>query len=347
MNGAPVGGPVEAGQEPSLSAARSRLLNPKILAWLRWGLTLITFAAIFWYIRSRPRLDISALSLRWRYLACASICLPPLLYLRACKWRLLLRGAAPEVTLAQACRSYLGAMALGLVTPGRIGEFSRGLYLPHRSVQGWRSAGLVLIDNWIDFLAVAAWACLGWLIWFGPEGLILGAAAALVFAPIPFWLRAAGMVTWVLPSRWGFRESARRAMSAGEGVSRQDFLASFATALMAYGLEWLQAAFLLAFLAPALPHPWRLAGMMALVALANSIQVTFAGLGVREGVSMLLLAREGVGPEAAVLAAFLQSTLVLFLPAVAGLAVKPVALYGGGEGASSPASKGLMKARAK
>ncbi|MDB5049492.1 MAG: hypothetical protein JWO30_2563 [Fibrobacteres bacterium] len=312
-------------------SARSRLLNPKILTWLRAGLTLLTFAAIAWYVHSRPRLDVSALSLRWGYLAAACACLPPLLYLRAVKWRILLRGAVPDITLRQALRSYLGAMALGLVTPGRVGEFSRGLYLPQREAQGWRTAGLVLIDNWIDFLAVLAWACLGWLACFGGRGLAWGAALAMVFAPIPFWLRTAAKVTSKLPSWKGLRDSAHKGFEAGTGVAGRDYLGAFGAGLAAYGLEWLQIAFLLAFLAPSLPDPWRLAGMMALVSLANTFQVTLAGLGVREGIAMVLLAREGVGPEAAVVAAFLQSALVLFVPALAGLAVKPVALYAGNE----------------
>ncbi|MDQ3002503.1 MAG: flippase-like domain-containing protein [Fibrobacterota bacterium] len=306
---------------------RSLLFNPKVLSRLRLGLTLLTFAAIGWYLHSRPRFDISAATLRWDCLALAGACLPPLLWLRAVKWRILLRGAAPDVTLGQALRSYLGAMALGLVTPGRVGEFSRGLYLPQRQVQGWRGAGLVLIDNWIDFLAVLVWACLGWAVCFGARGLVFGALLALIFAPIPFWLRHSSKVTERLSSRWGFRDSANKTMAAGNGISWKDWASAFAAGLFAYGLEWLQISLLLSFLAPAVLDPWRLAGMMALVTLANSFQVTLAGLGVREGISMVFLAREGVGPDAAVLAAFLQSALILFVPALLGLMVKPVALY--------------------
>jgi glycosyltransferase 2 family protein len=317
----------DRGRPPSPLRLR-RLLRPEVLSKLRLVLTLLTFAALAWYIHTRPRPDLSGLQLRWSLLALSAACLPPLLLLRALKWKILLRGAAPDVTLMQAFRSYLGAMALGLVTPGRVGEFSRGIYLPQRSVQGWRGAGLVMIDNWIDTLAVLVWACLGWLVCFGPGGLALGGLAVLIFAPIPFWFRAAARVTSRLPSRWGLRESARKGLAAGEGVSRKDYFGAFATGLAAYGLEWLQISLLLGFLSPAVPEPWRLAGMMALVSLANSFQVTLAGLGVREGISMVLLAREGVGAGAAVLAAFLQSALILFIPALAGLAVKPIALYG-------------------
>jgi hypothetical protein len=306
---------------------RSNFLTPERLTWLRLGLTAITFAAIAWYVHSRPRIEFSALNLRWEWLAWALACLPPMLYLRARKWRILLSGAANGVTLGQAFRSYLGAMALGLATPGRVGEFSRGLYLPQPALQGWRSAGLVIIDNWLDFLAVLAWSTLGLYVCLGPKGLALGLALALVAGPIPLWLRAAGKVSSLLPSRWGFRSSAKTALDAGATVAWKDYAGAYGCALLAYGFEWLQIAFLLEFLAPSIPEPWHLAGMMALVSLANTFQVTMAGMGVREGIAMLLLAREGVAAEPALLGAFLQSCMVLVLPALAGLAVKPIALY--------------------
>jgi uncharacterized membrane protein YbhN (UPF0104 family) len=319
------------GPRPPHSVSRTTFFTPKRLAWLRFGLTALTFIAIAWYVHSRPRIEFSRLNLRWEYLAWAAACLPPMLYLRARKWRILLRGASADVTLPQAFRSYLGAMALGLVTPGRVGEFSRGLYLPQPALQGWRSAGLVIIDNWLDFLAVLAWSCLGLFAWLGPKGLALGCVAALILAPIPFWLRAAGRVASLLPSRWGFRSSAKAALEAGMDVTLKDYAGAYGCALLAYGFEWLQIAFLLEFLAPSIPEPWHLAGMMALVSLANTFQVTMAGMGVREGMAMLLLAREGVGAEVALIGAFLQSALTLILPALAGLAVKPVALYSGSE----------------
>jgi hypothetical protein len=88
-------------------------------------------------------------------------------------------------------------------------------------------------------------------------------------------------------------------------------------------LEWLQLILLLQGLVPVEAEAWRVAGVMALVALAGTVQVTLAGLGVREGVSMMLLATIGIAAEPAVVAAFLQSVLILFVPALAGLAFRP------------------------
>jgi predicted Na+-dependent transporter len=42
---------------------------------------------------------------------------------------------------------------------------------------------------------------------------------------------------------------------------------------------------------------------------------------------MLLLAKEGVGNDTALLAAFIQTALILLLPALLGLFFRPVALY--------------------
>jgi ABC-type xylose transport system permease subunit len=84
---------------------------------------------------------------------------------------------------------------------------------------------------------------------------------------------------------------------------------------------------------------------MAIVTLANSFQVTLAGLGMREGLAMVLLAGEGVGPEAAVAASFLQTCLGQFAPALAGLAARPVPESAGGtEGVGAAGATGAAGA---
>jgi hypothetical protein len=320
-------------------------VKSRTLAWIRLALTVLTFAFIAWYLRARPHLDFSVLHPRWGCFFLAAACTLPALGLRALKWKMLLRGLVPDVTYFQALRSYAGALSLGLLTPGRVGEFSRGWYLPQPAARGWRVAGLVLIDNWLDALAVLAWACLGWLFRFGATGFLLGLGAAAVLAPVQAWLRLAGRVTSRLPRLRGLRDGAGQGLAAGETVSGRDWARSYALAVAAFAFDWLQAALLLAFLLPGVPSPWRLAGIMAIVTLANSFQVTLAGLGMREGLAMVLLAGEGVGPEAAVAASFLQTCLGQFAPALAGLAARPVPESAGGtEGVGAAGATGAAGA---
>ncbi|MEO7424209.1 MAG: lysylphosphatidylglycerol synthase transmembrane domain-containing protein [Fibrobacteria bacterium] len=300
------------------------MFSPANLVRYRLALTAVTLAALGWYLYSRPRLDLASLDLHWGKLAFAGLCVPVLLFLRAAKWRIILKGPAPDITLMQSLRSYLGASALALVTPGRVGEFSRGLYLTQPAVQGWRGAGLVVLDNWLDTLAVLAWACPGWLACLGWGGLALGPALFLALAPIPLWLRLVSKVASRLPRRWGLRDWAGNCLAVARGVPAGNLIGGGVLSLAAYGLEWLQFWFLLGFLVPVAMDPFRMAGLMALVSLANSFQVTLAGLGIREGMAMLLLGTQGVESEPAVMAAFFQTVLVLILPAVLGLGIKPV-----------------------
>lgn len=297
-----------------------------------------TLGAVAWYLYSRPRPDWSAFDLRWELLAASAACMPVLLWMRSLKWRILLRGLAPDVTLGQAFRSYMGSMALALVTPGRVGELTRGLYLPHKAVQGWKGAGLVLIDSWTDLISVLGWACLGWAVYLGPPGLLLGAVLFAVAAPISSWLSLFATVISKLPMPGTLRDWSMRCLPARGDVPGGDLLRASLLGLAAYGVEWLQLVLLLRGLIPLEAEPWRVAGVMSLVALCNSVQITLAGLGIREGLSMMLLAGLGIPPEAAVMAAFLQAVMLLFIPALAGLAVKPSAFQESSVPAASPLS---------
>lgn len=325
--------------KPWADNARALLRSPRALGRLRILLTAATLAAVAWYLWKRPSLDTAGLRLDWGRLALAVACLPVLLGLRAAKWRMILRNLAPDATLRQAFRSYLGSMALALVTPARVGELSRGLYLPQQAVQGWKGAGLVLLDSWTDFLAVLIWSCLGWAaLWgWGPAGLAPGLLLVAFFAPVSLWLRLGPAILSRLPSRGGFRDWAGRCLPGPRDVPGGDLFRASLLGLAAYGVEWLQFILLLQGLVPVEAQGWRLVGIVALVTLANSFQVTLAGLGVREGLAMALLARIGIAAEPAAAAAFLQSVLVLFIPALAGLPLKPVALLGGeGKPESAP-----------
>ena len=299
-------------------------MNGKVKGLLRLALTAATLAVLLWYLQSRPRAGIAWGDLRWSRFVGALALLPGVLGLRAYKWRVLLRSVVPAITFGQAVRSYLGGIPLGLVTPGRVGEFSRGLYLAQTAARGWRGAGLVLIDNWLDFLAVLAWAALGASAAYGFRGFAAGALALALFGPITFWIRRFSGLATRLPAARGLRDSLTQMLASGASLRAPGWLAAAALAFAAYGMEWTLAALLIGFLSPAAPAPWVLAGLLALVSLANSVQVTLGGMGIREGVSVALLARVGIPPGAAALAAFLQGGLVVFLPALFGLLVKPV-----------------------
>ena len=302
---------------------------------LRLALTLLTLAVLGYSIFHARRM----LQEPWQWNGpwlVGSIAVAVILFLgRAWKWRLLIASLDSSISFKQACTSYLGAMPLALVTPGRLGELSRCLFLPQKSVHNLAGAGRVMMDNWTDFLAVLVWSTLGAYLLWGWPGAILGIAASLIFNQLKLWLKVLRYLLnkltlihsqkkMVLLRGMGLlKERIEQEFPSLENLSTRDYTASVTLGILLYGLEWLQLAFLLRFLGFT-PHNFLiLGGLMALATLANSIQVTIAGVGVREGLAVLLLAKAGVDYRVALVAAFIQFALNLMVPALLGLTLKP------------------------
>jgi glycosyltransferase 2 family protein len=305
---------------------------PDLPAWIRRGLRLLlTFAACLWIVRHLER---SAAGLawppspEWACLAGSVLLLAANIPLRALKWLAILRHREKRATFRESLTSYLGAMPLSMITPGRVGEVSRVLYLPHASLRGWRAAALLAADKLTDLLSVGVWSVAGFTALFGLRGFLASAAGVAAAACLPsLFLRA--------PFFRGLREaSGPGALGAlrrilGQAVPDADLLAPrrmalpLALGMAAYGVEWLQFSLLVdAFTPGPVPYP-PLAGLTAVIILANAFQLTIGGLGLREGLSMVLLAPLGIPAEAALAAAFGMFVVGQALPSLAGLAVRP------------------------
>lgn len=304
-----------------MSATRTRLVS---LARI-----LLTAALLAWVIGAlRERTDGLGFpdSVGWGHLALAVLLLPANLLFRAWKWLRIVRAVEPRATLGESLRSYLGAMPLTVITPGKVGEFARGMFFPHKSLQGWQASSLVVVDKYTDLLSVTVWAVPGLARIFGPLGLAGGIAAVTILVPLPSL--AARLFPATAESGGPIRRILAKAVPARASLSGGRILSLVAVGLGAYAVEWLQFALLVdAFSEVPVPY-LPLAGLTAVIILGNALQLTVGGLGVREGLSLLLLTPLGIPPEAAVLAAFANFLLNQLLLAALGLLVKPRALYG-------------------
>jgi glycosyltransferase 2 family protein len=243
---------------------------------------------------------------------------------RAWKWLALIRSLDNSVSFGQATKSYLGGMPLGLITPGRLGELSRCLYLPQSSVHNLAGAGRVVLDNWTDFLAVLVWSTLGLAILWSWPGAALGIAMSLVFNQLGWWVNILKRLVSLLPAFKGIKAKLEKEIPALASLPSRDYAQVVTAGIFLFGLEWLQLDFLLRFLGYVPANFLILGGLMALATLANSIQITVAGVGVREALAVLLLAKAGIDLRISLVATFLQFALNLMIPALLGLTVKPI-----------------------
>jgi len=304
--------------------------------WLRLGLTAACLWAGWRWWSHQPPLEGFTFLFPWCLAALALS--PVVILLRAWKWRTCLRGLG-RPSLGECLRSYVGALPLGMLTPGRAGELARPLFFRDPRLRHVEASGRLLLDNWTDTLAVLLWSLPGCIWLWGGWGFAAATALFLMLAWMPFWLGLGRLALGGhhVPdavemagkgrSRWQtFRVLALRWLPPPEAIGFRLLTLCTLWGLAAYAAELLQFLFLLKGLGLEHLPWWHLIGGLALVHLANSVQFTLAGIGPREGMTVWLLAKLGLNAGVLLSASSLQTLLILILPALVGLLFKPVAL---------------------
>ena len=74
------------------------------------------------------------------------------------KWHILTGIIVPERSVGLTIKSFLGGITLGIVTPGRIGEFGRAVFFERKK---WLElTGLFFIDKYMNFTALISFSLL-------------------------------------------------------------------------------------------------------------------------------------------------------------------------------------------
>ncbi|MBN1342233.1 MAG: flippase-like domain-containing protein [Phycisphaerae bacterium] len=288
-------------------------------------LTVGILGAICLYASPAKMAEILAKS-DWRWLLAMLALMPVFLFCRIFKWYLLVRQFVPQVNVPALVSGYLWGLALGLVTPGRMGEAYRvwGAGLPSKH------AGLFVVEKGVELLSL----------------MILCTPALLTAQFLPRWFVGAFIVAAAVSVLF-WRAIALRLLPVSDRILQRMKLGFLTGADPALRRLRLSGCLMLSCVCPALfliqaylalrgmgerPEPLAIA-LFPIVLLSNLVPVTVGGIGLREATAVLLLKPQGL-TEAAVLNSFLLVTLVnLALPCVlAGLLrhLKPALLPKGG-----------------
>lgn len=257
--------------------------------------------------------------------ALAAIALMPLnIGLEAYRWGRLARHVAPEVRFRDALGAVVGAYPLGLLTPGRLGDYvGRAMYL--RAVPPGASVALTFAER----MATLAACLVGGLIAVGPFLQMQTSASPLwpavvavgalgtgtLVGAILFPCLARTALTTLLPLA-----AVRRALAAFDQIPQREAATLLALSFVRYLVFSAQFAFLVRAVAP--EAAWaEIALGVALVFFAKSAvpQVTLGDLGIREGAAVFFFGAYGVAPAAALDASLALFAINLVLPALAGL----------------------------
>jgi glycosyltransferase 2 family protein len=243
----------------------------------------------------------------WRWMLLAFVLYVPHLGIKAYRWRYLLARQGIDYPYPLAFTAYLGAVFIGLFTPGRLGEFIKAAHIARdRGVRAGEAFSSVLIDRLFDLfilLALGLVAILNFgaveLAWVLALLLLLLPVGLVLFSHPPFfgWLQARtrflgrfhgrffGADGWLTQMHLAYRQ-------IGVGAVYQALLWT----VLAYGLFFLQCY--LAAYALGLPITyWISSFAIALGSLVALLPISISGLGTRDAAIVAYLSGSGVALE--------------------------------------------------
>ncbi|MEM1054178.1 MAG: lysylphosphatidylglycerol synthase transmembrane domain-containing protein [Bacteroidota bacterium] len=297
-------------------------LSPALLFGLKAVLAAVTLAFVVQFVELDAMREAVSHANGWLVLTALAL-LPVSIGLETLRWWRLVRCVNPDVTYVSALVAVLGGYPLGLLTPGRVGEYvGRAALL--QGIPGGQAAALTFGEKMATLAAVLV------------VGLVaLAHFLGTVASPSPLWPAVAVFTTlWtgalllalLFPS--GARgvlgtllpfAPVRRALDAFEAISRREAAVLIGLSFVRYAVFTGQFVLLTLAFAPDTSAFAATAGV-ALVYFAKSAvhSVTLGDLGVREGAAVFFLGAHGI-PEAAALDASLAVFAInLLLPALVG-----------------------------
>ncbi len=285
----------------------------RIAPWMRVTISAVAVGIIVW------RVPVEALwaavqSMDTYWLMPALLSALASLAVRNLKWQRLLRAAGSRASSRDVTRSLFGGFALGVVTPGRVGEWARCVFIP----EGERAPVIPLniLDRILDSWSVFTYAVMSLLLGLYRPGGVFAAAVWLALWPVvlglPHLISSLGDGRWWNEHyRAQFRAARQRLSSIRIAPFAGWALVSTTFDVLTF-LSLLRAFHSADFKTALVTYPW--------IVMASGIPLSLGGLGLREGAATLLLARYAIpAAVAADVALFLFAFLTL-IPALIGSA---------------------------
>ncbi len=299
-------------------------------SWVRWAFSLVlkpsVSTVLIYAIFERIQITEIHAELRdiyWPSFAAGLFLTLPNVLVQHYKWRYLVRIIERTARDRDVFASLMCGFSMGLVTPGRLGEIGRGLFIAGAS-KG-RLTGMAIIDKVLSqwsmaflgltgllFLAAAAGSELGRFRWA-----FLGLSAVFSLSTLVALLRADAVRSSIrglkrLLPRIPYRNKVFAVVDASEEFRRRHLLTSV---LYAFAFQFIILAQFYCFINAfdALGPLDTLVGISAAMFVKSMLPVALMDLGVREGVVLYFLGQMGVAPAPAFNASimiFLSNVLV-------------------------------------
>jgi uncharacterized membrane protein YbhN (UPF0104 family) len=248
------------------------------------------------------------------------------MYLQFCKWRLVVYRENATVKKRHLLFSLLVGMALGLITPGRVGDFGRTFFV--KDVDWAKLLGLLMIDKLITLCVLYFFGIIGLshfismrmhpFVWLPIFLMTLGLLSLfLLFLLRPMLLRT-------LLSRFHksvARHSIVEKFLTGIEMATPGFTGRLLLLTITQTLTYCSQFVLLIFAFFKMPVLAGYLSTFAVMFTKSLLPISIGDLGIRESASVYFLGQFGAPDVAAFNASFLLFLINVLLPSLAGLAL--------------------------
>lgn len=251
-------------------------------------------------------------------------------FVKGLRWRLLVRGQGLEISPFRAFSIYSAGLYLGIVTPGRVGDFIKSLYLINRGYPAGKSIFSSIVDRMLDlvFLVVIGYVSLLFFPGIFRNQYLLSTLILVITAAITillFWRRdlvikgVKKFTSLIFPSR--IVERTDRTISDVLGEFDTLERASTAGILLLTVAGWILHFTTFIYFARTLSIDTTIPLLIASVSAAiftAILPISMFGLGTRELVLIVIFGSIGLSREAAVAFSF-SFILVYIVQSVVGM----------------------------
>jgi uncharacterized protein (TIRG00374 family) len=213
--------------------------------------------------------------------------------------RLLLNSLQQRLSFSTLFRYYVTSWSLGLLTPGKLGEFSLIYFLKKEGVPAGEGAATLVIDKLITFFSLGVLATIGVFVFFGRNGGLKSATILLLIVIISICLisseKIRGMIRkYILRKKIiqlnGFSKTFQLYIKKRKNILFVNFIITT--------IKWIISAIAtyLIFLSFnfKILHFWFLVLIDAVVTIFALIPITINGLGIKESGAVLLFEHIGI-----------------------------------------------------
>lgn len=302
------------------------------MRWQNW-LKLIGVALLVWIMSTVDWAQASQalLKLNPAYLVGYVVCFVAMMLVRTARLRLALSRLDHQLTFSDCYVATLEPAFMGVVTPGRLGEFTRVGYIHAHGVPMQEAISVVTIERLIDICVLLIFGFGGMVYIFAPAayqfsgGLVVVLGLLLFFGAIRgydfLFRRLQKHLGWVFRWEPSFVALHRQALATSfHGVMNRSAMPIFMLGLVCIALNFCQV-FLLAKAFGFEADYLVVIFAYAAATLVSLLPISVGGLGTREAIYIMIMAREGILKEQALLFSLLDGfifgvlmLLVLLIP---------------------------------